>query len=214
MSFSIKLDSRQNVVFASDFHFNHNRDFIFKARGFDDVAAHNAFLLKQLSVVDPNTVLVYLGDFALNVANGDVAAFLSKLPFSTIYYTLGNHDNNFLREVEQFRHGGLNRSGCYYDVQFPGKRILVSNAFEFVYRKQYICCQHFPQFSWNHCADGAWALCGHEHGNIRELNPDGLACKRLDVGVDNALKFASGKAFFTFDELNSLFLNQKSLGHH
>ena len=59
-----------NVYFGSDFHFGHNKEFIWKDRGFESIQQHDDQIIERCknSILDNSktNILVYLGDFSLN----------------------------------------------------------------------------------------------------------------------------------------------------
>lgn len=190
------------LYFASDFHFDHNKDFIYKPRGFDSVSNYNEWVLNSLSKIPKDAVLFYLGDFALNSNERNVRNYLHSIPCE-IVYILGNHESvtsNLFKfnDVTQFKITGI------YDV------------FE-LKLKQYGCItlSHFPFAIWNHVGKGAWHLHGHCHGNYSKSLPNNKVGKILDVGVDVAKK-NHGEAWFSLDQIAEIMENKKVeiLDHH
>lgn len=81
------------IYFASDTHFSHNREFVYKVRGFDDVDAMNRAIIDRWNaVVKPEDEVYLLGDVMLN-DNTVGLECLSRLN-GKIYILLGNHDTN------------------------------------------------------------------------------------------------------------------------
>ena len=64
------------IYFTSDLHLDHNKDFIYKERGFDNIGSHDIAILKNWnSVVTPDDIVYVLGDLML----GDNSAGMSIL---------------------------------------------------------------------------------------------------------------------------------------
>lgn len=81
------------IYFTSDTHFGHNKEFIFKERGFDTVEEMNAAIIKNWnSVVQPDDVVYLLGDVMLgeNIAGIKCLKQLN----GQIHLLFGNHDTN------------------------------------------------------------------------------------------------------------------------
>ena len=54
------------IYFTSDLHIGHDRDFIWKERGFSSVEKHNEEILKRWNeVVKPEDTVYILGDLAM-----------------------------------------------------------------------------------------------------------------------------------------------------
>jgi calcineurin-like phosphoesterase family protein len=81
------------IYFASDTHFSHNREFVYKIRGFDSVEAMNSAIIEKWNaVVKPEDDVYLLGDIMLN--DNDVGMeCLAKLN-GKIHILIGNHDTN------------------------------------------------------------------------------------------------------------------------
>ena len=54
------------IYFTSDWHIGHNKEFLYKPRGFETIEQHDiAILLKCNQIVKPEDELWILGDLAL-----------------------------------------------------------------------------------------------------------------------------------------------------
>lgn len=81
------------IWFTSDLHLNHNKDFIYKARGFNSVKAMNWTILFNLKKrVNPEDDLYILGDITLGELD-DAKLYLSLIP-GRVHFIIGNHDSN------------------------------------------------------------------------------------------------------------------------
>ncbi len=178
----------QNVWWTSDLHWNHSPKWevpLHKKRGFDSVEEMNRAIINSINDnVAQNDILFHAGDLTLNCEENQFNYFLDSLVCQNIYTLFGNHPNPgykiYTREVIAkygedihvfpFRYKNLIFIGDY-------KEIMVDN--------QLIILNHYPLLSWNaQSSRSSWMVCGHEHGEIKELLPDYPDKKILDVGWD------------------------------
>lgn len=81
------------IWLTSDLHFCHNREFLFKPRGFNAVWEMNDEIVKRWNeVVAPDDDVYVLGDLMLN--SNDVGAYLIQQLKGRIHIVLGNHDTD------------------------------------------------------------------------------------------------------------------------
>jgi len=87
------------IYFTSDWHFNHDKDFIWKKRGYNSVEEMNDDLINKIcSTLNESDELWVLGDLVM----GDIdnaAAVLSRIPYS-VHFLVGNHDT--LRRINLY----------------------------------------------------------------------------------------------------------------
>ena len=135
------------IWFTSDFHFNHDKDFIWKARGFQSVQEMNEALIKNFnSVVAPEDTIYILGDSMMGMDISAGLAYLRRLN-GTKYAAIGNHDTD--ARIEAYR-----KAGIFADIQF-GYRIKVKG-------KVYILT-HYPTVTANGDDLRVVNLYGHTH---------------------------------------------------
>ena len=80
------------IYITSDFHFNHNRDFIYEKRGFSSVEEMNEILLKNFNnTVSPDDEVYVLGDLMLGGPNNEAIKYVRRL-YGQIHVIKGNHD--------------------------------------------------------------------------------------------------------------------------
>lgn len=84
------------IYFCSDWHFRHNREFIYKARGFESVEEMNeAIIERHNSMVAPDDDVYALGDLCLGGGGAEVLATnkaLIERMNGHLHVILGNHD--------------------------------------------------------------------------------------------------------------------------
>ena len=80
-----------NIYFTSDSHFGHDKEFIFKERGFNSIEEMNAAIIKNWnSVVQPDDTVYHLGDVMLGDNNKGIECL--KQLNGEIHLLFGNHD--------------------------------------------------------------------------------------------------------------------------
>ena len=86
------------IYFSSDLHFNHNKDFLYKPRGFDSIDAMNMAVVSNWNSVVTNEDDVYiLGDLMLG--DNEAGISLLKMLNGKLHIILGNHDTESRREL-------------------------------------------------------------------------------------------------------------------
>lgn len=76
-------------------HFNHDKDFIYKARGFDSIQEHDIAIIENINeVVDKDDELYILGDVWLgrDIEYGQLC--LEAIKCDNIHIVCGNHDTD------------------------------------------------------------------------------------------------------------------------
>ena len=86
------------IWFSSDLHFNHDREFVWQARGFNSVEEMNEQIIERFnSVIAPGDILYLLGDTALGGGGNEILmqnkALIERLN-GEIHMVFGNHDTN------------------------------------------------------------------------------------------------------------------------
>lgn len=149
------------IYFLSDTHFSHDREFIWKNRGFNSIQEHDETIIKNFnSLVKPNDTVYFLGDFTW----GDPVVYFKQLNGNNWHFIHGNHDNNLYQalkstgRLKSYSHG-------YSDIVIDKVKFTLS---------------HFPMLSWEKSHWGAILLYGHLHGRAIPIQG-----KMLDVGIDN-----------------------------
>lgn len=95
---------------SSDLHLNHDRDFIYKERGFNSVGEMNKAIIERFNeVITPSDTLYLLGDIVMGSLDAATVLF-RQLPRCDLRIIEGNHDT-------------LNRWNMYGDmgaIRYPG----------------------------------------------------------------------------------------------
>lgn len=141
------------IFITSDTHFNHNRPFIYAARGFQTVEAMNAYIVERWNaLVEEEDIVYHLGDVFLGDNEAGMAV-VRKLK-GRLRIVIGNHDTKpriaLLRAYEKVE------SLSYGEMLY--------------WHKRPVLLTHFPTVTSN-AADGhkeqrhicTYNLCGHTH---------------------------------------------------
>lgn len=114
------------IFITSDLHFNHDKDFIWKARGFNSVQEMNEELIKRYnSVVQDEDTVYILGDSMMGMNVNEGLAYLRRLK-GTKYLALGNHDTN--ARVEAYKNSGIFAGVEFaYRLKVKGKQFYLTH---------------------------------------------------------------------------------------
>lgn len=139
------------IWMTSDLHLCHDRDFIWKPRGFNSVYEMNDAIVKNWNeVVDVNDDVYILGDLMLN--DNVTALRLIKELKGAIHIVRGNHDS----EGRIVLYGD-----CYNVIEMTEGQFFKYNGYHFY-------LSHYPCITDNYDADKPLKtrminLCGHTH---------------------------------------------------
>jgi calcineurin-like phosphoesterase family protein len=216
MLLNLKETSDRKIYISSDLHLGHQKNFVWEARKFTSVEAHDEGVIGRINdIVRPNDILILLGDFCLNTPLSKFNEYLSRILCGNIYMLFGNHPNPHYKEV--YRPLVKQVLGDNYTDQsevFPLRYrnvVYYGHYLEVSLNGQFAVLCHYAISSWNNMVSGAWMLHGHEHSTILNHSPSGRDGKILDVGMDghNCTPWA-------YEELKQV-MDQKSIisvGHH
>lgn len=220
----IKQTEEQKVFWISDTHLNHNREFVYAARGFKSSKEHTDFLINKINeIVRPNDILMHAGDFCLNTDENGFNELLARINCENIYMTFGNHNNPvwkiYKREVEKVclkinEEITFQETFCSNLEIYPFRYknlVFLGNYAEISVDGQYFVMAHYPLYVWNYMKDGAKMICGHSHYGLPFSQADNLNAKILDVGWDGFSRPLSTKEVLDIMNTKSVF---KSGDHH
>lgn len=141
-----------NKIFVtSDLHLNHNKDFVYKERGFNSIAEHNEAIVRNWNTtVSDNDIVYVLGDSMLNDDDTTVSKYLKQLR-GHIFYIIGNHDT--ARRLRIYESIGWKCLGYAHTIQ---------------HKKQSFYLSHYPTLCGNYDEDRPLNkqvinICGHTH---------------------------------------------------
>lgn len=177
------------IYITSDLHFNHNKDFVWGSRGFQDIYEMNGEIIRRWnSLVRWNDEIYLLGDVCLGGGSVEAAAANRKLISQLngiITIIRGNHDTD--SRVEMYKE-------CHNVVSCD------QYATQFKYTGYHLYLSHYPTLTANYDEDKPLKakvinLCGHSHtedkfsdwdkGLIYHCEVDAHDC--YPVSLDNIL---------------------------
>lgn len=156
---TIKL--KENTFFTSDTHFCHDKDFLYKPRGYSSIKEHDEnIVIKWNNTVQKNDTVIHLGDFCLTDVQKSIE-YIRELN-GNIFWLRGNHDTD--AKVDYI----LNN--CNNVMVFDNDEYVQI----FQYNKCHIYCSHYPTLTSNF-DDGYFNshlinLHGHTHQKENWLN--------------------------------------------
>ena len=147
------------IFFTSDLHIGHDKDFIWKARGFNSIEEHDThILLNWNSIISPEDTVYILGDLCMGG---------NEAEWNRIYYVLngnikfirGNHDTE----------AKIERYVTRYNMEDLGLAALF-----FYSKKKKFYLSHYPTLVGNYQEKRFfWNLSGHNHSSDAFVNGDG-----------------------------------------
>ena len=153
--------NNNKIFLTSDFHFQHNKEFIYKPRGFNSVEEMNEILIENYNKIIPTNAEVYiLGDCVLGGANKlESGAELIKRLHGNLHIVRGNHDSD--KRVEMYK-------------ALPNV-VEIQNSIYLKYNGYHFYLSHFPSMTSNYDDNKGLKhrtlnLCGHSHTKDRWLH--------------------------------------------
>jgi len=123
---------QKKIWITSDLHINHDREFIFKPRGFENIQdMNNAIVERWNEVVQPNDDVYVLGDLMLGDSTTGIE-YLKKLN-GTLHIIVGNHDTD-------------TRINLYHQLPNVAE---VELAIKLKYKKHHFFMTHYPCLTGN-----------------------------------------------------------------
>lgn len=145
------------IWFTSDWHFCHDREFIYKPRGFSNVTDMNAAIIKNHNeVVNYDDDVYCLGDCILN--NLEEGLKCIKQLKGNIHIIKGNHDTD--KKIEAYK-------TCYNVIEICDIKIIKYS------KKLRFYLSHYPTITANFYKPGRpilWNLSGHTHSSEKYSN--------------------------------------------
>lgn len=140
-----KYSADARVWCLSDLHFGHDKEFVWKARGFNNIQEMNETIIKNIkSAVRDDDIVYLLGDLALGQNERE---WLEQIP-GHVHIILGNHDTD--RRIELYQQLG-------WEVAFADR---------IKYGKQSIYLSHYPTMAGGDAEKlsiSVLTLSGHTH---------------------------------------------------
>ena len=158
-----------NIWITSDTHLGHDRDFIWKPRGFNSVDEMNNEIVKRWNEkVQPEDIVYHLGDVMLG--DNEVGENLLKKLNGNIRFIIGNHDTNSRIKIYE-KYGEI-----------------LGYATVIKHRKKMLYLSHYPTLTGNFddaVKGGTINLCGHLHTFNKFLDTDKGAIYHCEMDAHN-----------------------------
>lgn len=202
--FNNKFDDTKDCKLwvTSDLHLNHNREFVWEARGYKSPEDHTNGLIDTINqICRPKDILLNLGDSCLNTRWEDFESLFSRIKCRQLWLK-GNHNNPWEKNYQNLsyliaEHGVNNKSNIFLNKTF-GVEVLglkpwiasyvdvtiLGTSLELVWNGQNVCFNHYPYLVWNDMGHGSWSCCGHSHYTCESTKSTNLVSKQLDCGWD------------------------------
>jgi len=146
------------IYFTTDTHFCHDREFIYKERGFDSILQHDYILLQTIcKTVKADDILWVLGDISWD----DPVYYINLIAEEcNVNVVTGNHDQQLINDKNKLYKNVKLFTG-FVNTKFEGQKVTLS---------------HFPLLNWEKSHYNSWQLYGHLHN--KQIPIDG---KLFDV---------------------------------
>jgi predicted phosphodiesterase len=202
------------IKINSDFHYGHDRDFLYGPRGFSSGKEHSDWSDAQIASLDPNDLLICLGDVGLGIGAAPIIDFIERIPCETLM-VWGNHNSGVYQAYKNNMPVGFENHEIY-PLRIAKNVTMMGESFLLDVDRDRFFCTHMAPLVFHDQNRGRVCLCGHSHSNLKQINPDRDDFgKILDCGVENAKMF-NGTAFFDIDEVVDILAkkNSSKLDHH
>ena len=167
---NISSDLYNKIFITSDTHFNHQKEFIYKERGYKNVYEMNQDMISIINnTVGPDGILIHLGDFSLNCDPQTFNKIVYSLNIKKLRLLNGNHNSPWFGCKDEYKEK-IDFLGDYHTfrINSHGTYVLF----------------HFPILVWDGQLKGSKLLCGHSHGGLFFSLPQNKESKVLDCGWD------------------------------
>ena len=125
------LEINKDIFITSDLHLNHNKPFIYEARGFKNIKEHDKGIVDRWNDrVSDDSDIIILGDIVMgNVSDKEVHDYLKSLLLAlkgNISFVMGNHDfsENKLKLYEEV---GFTNLGASVWARYNKTRIALTH---------------------------------------------------------------------------------------
>lgn len=83
------------IYFTSDWHIGHDKEFIYKPRGFTNIFNHDTAIIEKCNqIVKPEDELWILGDLALGINEHEWNRIFYNIKCQNVHFIIGNHDTD------------------------------------------------------------------------------------------------------------------------
>ena len=204
----------RSIKINSDFHYGHDKSFLYAPRGFISPQDHSDWIDQQVASLHSDDLLICLGDVGLSIGPDAIIEFMNRIPCETLM-VWGNHNSGVVQAYKKNLPIGFENKEIY-PLLINSNITMMGESFMLDVDRDRFFCTHMSPLVYHEQSRSRVCLCGHSHGNLKQINPDRDDFgKILDCGVENA-KLYNGTAFFDIEEVVKI-LNAKkasNLDHH
>lgn len=164
-----------SIWITSDWHFNHSKDFIYQARGFQTIEEMNTEIVKRHNEVVASDDDVYvLGDLCMSTDLDGNKQLIESLN-GKMHILFGNHDTS--NRIEMYK-------TCSNVIEIRGYATMLK------YKKYNFFLSHFPSLTANYDSDKPLKaqvpnICGHTHANSWDIDIDKGIIFHAEVDANN-----------------------------
>lgn len=186
------------IYMCADWHFNHNKDFIYKSRGFSSVEEMNkALVYNHNKIVRPDDDVYVLGDLMLG-ADAAAGIDLIKQLNGDLHIVYGNHDTErkkeFYKKLPNFVEG--------------------ADALTLKYKGYHFYLSHYPSVTSNLDYDKPLKqrllnICGHSHTNNPWNDTDKGYIYHVEMDAQNNTPISLENIIIAFKQNNFTSFNGK-----
>lgn len=162
------------IYFTSDWHFNHNRPFIWADRGFNSVQEMNERIIENHNkIVKPNDIVYCLGDCCLGDSIEENKKLIERLN-GTLYLIRGNHCTEARNQMY---------TSC--------KNVIDCGRYAFVLKdkKWNFYLSHYPTAIGNYDDEKIhnkfYCLCGHSHTTDKWKDFNSMKSYHVELDAHN-----------------------------
>ena len=129
----MKFTYYKNIFITSDFHFGHNKEFLYKPRGFDDIYTHDQAIINNWnSIIQDDDLVFVLGDLMLE--DNDYGSKCFNQLKGSKEIIIGNHDSHTRIELYPNLRGVI--------------KVVYADVFDYMGYHFYV--SHYPTISSSH----------------------------------------------------------------
>lgn len=206
----------ENIFAVSDLHYDHDKDFIWRKRGFSSVEESNEKLVERWNqTCNESSIVFHLGDFVFGDPNAAKFEYLIKtLNFGTLFILPGNHTSGYRQKYfeilgKQFKVSNQEVYPLEYNEGSKRVVFLPNLVDVHVNGVPYVLC-HYPIASWQSQGKGSIHLSGHTHSNYPPTARESGFGYQIDVGIEN---FGRPVSFTEIDDIIKT-RNIHAVDHH
>ena len=174
------------IFICSDFHFYHNKDFLYEPRGFSSIEEANEEMIKRYNeIVSEEDIVYILGDLGLNATGHEICELVAKLKGHK-YLALGNHDTD--ARIKAYKESELFEAIDY--------------GFRLNYKKMTFWLTHYPTIVANYDDKPNYNIHGHTH-DVNHFHKEWSHCFDVSPEANNCYPIGLDDVIFLIKKFNN-----------